>query len=152
MSDPVSFAGASPRHNLPLLFAGQSQKEFYVNEAHAITDMLLHPAVEGEQDDPPPIPENGQCWLVGTQPTGEWSGQAGQIACRQEGAWLFASPRDGMRVFDKTAGQEMFYLDGWHKAVAVAEPSGGTTVDTEARTAISGLVAALVSAGILPDN
>lgn len=121
-----------------------------MNEAHAITDMLLHPVVEGEQDDPPADPQEGQCWLVGAQPTNEWADQAGQIACRQEGGWLFAYPRDGMRAFDKSAGQEMFYLGGWNTAVAVSEPSGGTTVDEEARTAIAGLVAALVSAGILP--
>lgn len=152
MSDPISFAGASPRHGLPYLFAGQAQKEFYVNEAHAIADMLLHPAIEGEQDDPPASPQEGQCWLVGALPSGEWEDHGGKIACRQEAAWLFASPRDGMRVFDKAAGQEMFYLGGWHKAVAVAEPSGGSAVDAEARTAIAGLIAALVSAGVLPDN
>ena len=38
----------------------------------------------------------------------------------------------------------------WSAATAPVEPTGGTTVDTEARMAIAGLVAALVDAGILP--
>ncbi len=42
MSDPVQFEGATPRFALPLLFAGQAQKEFFVNEALLRADMVLH--------------------------------------------------------------------------------------------------------------
>jgi len=150
MTEPVSFPSASPRHGLPLLFAGQAQKEFFVNEAHALIDMLLHPAVEGESNDPPASPLEGECWLVGNAPTGDWSGQAGAIACLQTGNWLFAAPRNGMAVLDQSAGLIKRYVDGWVAAASVTEPSGGATVDSEARAAVSELVAALVAGGILP--
>lgn len=55
-----------------------------------------------------------------------------------------------MAVLDQSAGQVKRYVDGWTAASSVTEPSGGTVVDTEARAAISGLVAALVAGGILP--
>ncbi|HYD23531.1 MAG TPA: DUF2793 domain-containing protein [Croceibacterium sp.] len=149
MSDPITFTSASARYALPLLFAGQTQKEFFVNEAHALTDALLHPAIEGEADAPPATPANGETWLVGDAPTGAWADHAGCLASYQADTWVFAVPRDGMRVLDRAAGQDICFRGGWQRAVTPAVPSGGTTVDGEARTAIAGLVAALVAGGIL---
>lgn len=130
--------------------AGQSQKEFFVNEAHARADMLLHPAVLGEASVPPSAPGEGDCWLVGPVATGAWSGHEGDLACQQAGNWLFAAPRNGMTVHDAAAGQTRRYADGWQVAAPVAEPSGGLIVDSQARTAVAGLVAALIAGGILP--
>lgn len=98
MSDPIVFEGASPRFALPMLFAGQAQKEVYVNEAHARIDALMHCAIEGLANTAPATPANGTVWLINTAPTGEWAGQAGKLACRQDGMWVFVSPKDGMSV------------------------------------------------------
>ncbi|AKH43475.1 hypothetical protein FHS61_000821 [Altererythrobacter atlanticus] len=152
MPDPISFTTASPRYQLPLLFSGQAQKEFFVNEAHALIDTLLHPVIEGEADDPPADPAAGECWLVGASPTGDWAGQAGMLACFQADGWIFTAPRDGMRLFDRSAGRDLRYLDGWHQADPPAQPAGGSVIDEEARIAINGLINALVSAGILPQS
>jgi hypothetical protein len=105
MPDPISFTSASARYGLPLLFAGQAQKEFFVNQAHALTDALLHPAIEGEVDDPPAAPQEGETWLIGTTPSGAGDGRAGWLACFQAGAWVFAEPRDGLRVLDRVTGR-----------------------------------------------
>jgi hypothetical protein len=150
MTDPISFPSATPRFALPLLFAGQAQKEFYVNEAHALTDALLHAACEGETADPPPTPAEGEAWLVASGATGEWAGQDGKLASRQMGNWLFAAPCEGMRLFDRANGQALLYRGGWQRPAAPPLPSGGGVIDAEARTAIAGLVTALVDAGILP--
>ena len=150
MTDPIVFTSASPRFGLPLLFAGQAQKEFFVNEAHARADMLLHPAVLGEANTPPAAPVEGDCWLVGPAATGAWTGHNGELACLQGGNWLFAAPRNGMTVHDEAAGQTRRYADGWQVASPVALPSGGLIVDSQARTAMAGLVAALIAGGLLP--
>tara|TARA_B100001057_G_C22835037_1_gene944896 strand:+ start:765 stop:1223 length:459 start_codon:yes stop_codon:yes gene_type:complete len=152
MSDPFAFASTTPRHALPNLFAAQAQKEFTVNEAFALIDALLHIAAEGEASEPPASPADGECWIVGAEPSGEWSGQAGAIACRQGGTWLFLMPSEGLTLFDKAAGCTVRFADGWHRATPVALPDGGSTIDAEARTAIADIVGALESLGILPDS
>ena len=132
--------------------SGQSQKEFYVNEAHSLADALLHASCEGEATDPPATPAEGEAWLVGASATGVWVGEDGKLASYQAGNWLFASPNDGMRLFDRSTGQVLLYLGGWQRPAAPAAPSGGTTIDTEARTAIADLVSALTEAGIFPSS
>lgn len=149
MPDPL-FDTRTPRLDLPLLFAGQAQKEGFVNEVAARLDALLFLAIEGTQAAPPATPSDGQSWLIGASPIGAWSGRAGEIALRQAGNWLFAAPIAGMRLLDKSTGQERRYHTTWLAPAKPAAPSGGTTVDAEARTAINAIVAALVVAGIVP--
>ena len=149
MTDPI-FESTSPRFALPLLFAGQAQKEGHVNEALSRIDALLHLAIEGTQAAPPASPGEGQCWIVGSSATGSWTGKAGQIACFTSGNWLFAAPRDGIVALDRTSGQIVHYRGGWQQASRPTAPSGGTTVDSEARNTLAALLAALTTAGILP--
>jgi hypothetical protein len=136
----------------PERVAGQAQKEFYVNEAHALADALLHAACEGEAAEPPSSPTEGESWLVSAGASGDWSGEDGKLAAYQSGTWLFVQPNDGMRLFDRTTGQVLLYRGGWQRAAAPAEPSAGSTVDAEARTAIADLIAALVDAGVFPSS
>lgn len=112
--------------------------------------MLLHCAVEGEANEPPATAADGEVWIVGPNPTGDWNGRAGQLAGRQAGAWLFAAPQDGMRVFDRAARQAAFHDGGWLRADAPESVAGGTVIDAEARAAIDNLIETLRLAGILP--
>lgn len=148
MTDPFMFESVSPRFGLPLLFAAQAQKEAFVNEAHALIDALLHCAIEGRSAMPPSTSVDGESWIVGDGATGAWQGRDGSLAFRQSGNWLFVSPQDGMRVLDRSSGQEMRYFGGWQIPNAPLEPTGGLTVDSEARHAINELIAALRASGV----
>jgi hypothetical protein len=148
MIDPLTFASTSPRHALPFLFAGQAQKEFFVNEAFARVDALLHPAVAGERADAPSDPAAGECWLVGDGATGAWAGHDGAVACWQASEWLFIAPAPGMRVYDAASRQFIVFADTWRRAPTPAEPTGGAVVDQQARDVIATLLAALKSAGV----
>lgn len=150
MPDTFSFASVTPRFGLPNLFAAQAQKEFTVNEAFALLDALLHAAVEGIANDPPQAPNEGECWIIGNTPTAEWATQAGEIACYQAGNWLFASPAQGMTVFDRANSCIVRYLGEWVGGAAISQPAGGETIDSEARTAIAAIIDALSRIGILP--
>jgi hypothetical protein len=150
MTDPIVFDSTTARLRLPLLFTGQAQKEVFVNEAHVILDALVHGAIEAESDVSPADPQDGDCWLVAPTATGEWSGHEAQLACRQAGQWIYISPQDGMRVFDRSRGQELFYSQGWIIIAPIQEPIGGSNVDPHARAAIADLISALTDLGLLP--
>ena len=150
MPDPIQFTEASPRFALPFLFAAQSQKEFFVNEGFARTDILLHPAIQAEISVPPADPADGQCWLVADGGTGEWTGRDGLIAGYSSGGWIYASPTTGMRIYDLARGQYRTFRDGWTGPDAPDQPAGGAAPDTELRAAFAQLIEALTNAGIFP--
>lgn len=155
---------------LPLLAAGQAQKEIFHNEALTRVDLLLQGAVEDHDiDDPPVSPGAGQCWIVGASPTGDWAGKAGQVAGWTTGGWRFLLPRAGMTFWHIAAGcairhdgsawsvgeetGSLLRIDGIKvvgaQQAAIADPSGGTTVDVETRTAMEQVLAALRSHGLI---
>lgn len=149
MTDPFTFSSTTPHHDLPLLFAGQSQKEVTVNEALLVVDMLMQPVVQGISLAPPTAPTAGQCWIVGASPTGAFADHGDTIAAWSESGWRFLKPTQGMRVFDASEACHRLYNSEWILCSPPAAPTGGTVVDTEARAALAALVAALRAAGIL---
>jgi len=149
MSDPL-FASRTARHDLPLLFPGQAQKEIYLNECLARLDALVHCTIEARTGSPPPAPKDGQCWLVEPGAEGAWSGHGGEVACYQQGQWLFQAPRDGLRLFDRGSGQSLLYHGTWKKPGKPTVPDGGSIIDSQARATIAELLDSLAEAGVIP--
>ena len=160
----------TPRWALPQLFAGQAQKEIFHNEALARIDMLLHGLAESaDETAPPALPDAGECWIVPDGATGGWAGQDGAVACWTEGGWRFAAPRAGLSLWVADRGHAMqhdgtewqdcavrpdgLYVDGVRvtgaRLGAISDPAGGTTTDSEARTAIAAVLAAMRSHGLI---
>lgn len=149
MSDSVSFSSTTPRHGLPMLFSGQSQKEITLNEALTVIDFLLSGTVEGVRSDPPPAPATGQAWIVSNTASGTFTGHEGKIAGWTEGGWRFIEPIEGMRTFDRAVHAFRHYSAGWALTEAPELPIGGSIIDTEARVCIAALVSALETSGII---
>lgn len=149
MTDPISLPSATSRHGLPLLFSGQAHKEPTLNEALMRVDALLHPVVEAELATPPGQPEDGESWLVASAATGAWQGRDGQIATYAGSSWHYLEPSEGMRVFDKNVAVFRKFDAGWQQPAAISDPSGGTSVDIEARVAIGEICQLLREAGLL---
>lgn len=161
---------ATPRWALPQIFAGQAQKELFHNEALSRIDMLLHGQVESADSAVPPIdPEPGACWIVAAGASGAWAGQEDVVACWTEGGWRFVTPRAGISLWVSDRGHAMQH-DGtaWKNFVArddglyidderivgprlgpIADPTGGGAADTEARAAVTSILAALRNHGLI---
>lgn len=154
---------------LPLLDAGQAQKELHHNEALVRLDLLVQAAAEAmDLNVPPEAPAPGRCWVIGPLPEGEWLGHAHEIAGWTEGGWRFVAPREGMQLWlNQSAGHALFADGQWRRGAlhgellvegqkvvgartaAIAEPEGGTVVDAAARAAISAVLVALRAHGLI---
>jgi hypothetical protein len=145
----------TPRFGFPYLFVSQTSKELTHNEAIAAMDCLLHPVVEGTLNAPPGgLSQNdaGLVWRVGNSPSGIWHTHAQQIASWNGGGWRFFKTVTGMRVFDKQLGAVIVY-DGnaWFEPQAVSNPTQGSIIDAEARSAISAILDILRNSGAIPE-
>ncbi len=112
----------SPHLTLPYLAGAQAQKHLTVNESLSLLDGLIHLSVISRATATlPATPLDGDRYLIAASPTAEWTGHAGQLALRMEGAWRFLAPREGWRMW--VADENAFLVfDG---ATWVASGSGG---------------------------
>ncbi|WP_239807020.1 DUF2793 domain-containing protein [Croceicoccus hydrothermalis] len=128
MTAPVTFDDSTPSFALPMLYAAQAQKEYFVNEALSRIDALIQCVVEGIASSEPVNPQNGQNWIVANAASGAFHGQDNKIACRQQGQWLFAAPKPSMLVFDRTLGkQRRFDGEGFMRRKSNSRPEAPTS-------------------------
>jgi len=163
-------ADNTARLTLPYIKASQSQKEVTHAEALNILDALVQPVVEDRDlTAPPGTPTEGDLYIVGAGATGVWAGEDGKLAHYVGGAWAFYPPRTGWRVWLKDEAVEARYtgstwVAGEVRAAtvlvsgtqvvgaqqnAIADATGGTTVDAEARAALNALLAACRAHGLI---
>jgi hypothetical protein len=161
---------ATARLQLPFLSAGQAQKEFTHNEALQALDTLVAGAVEEEPlQDPPSEPAVGSAYILGDAPTGDWAGKPQFIAAYSSGGWRLTPPVEGMSLYVKSTARWANYRSGaWEagivrasslliegqqviggRASAIADPSGGSTIDAEARDAVDLILAAMRQHGLI---
>ena len=86
----------TPNLGLPYIMAAQSQKHVTHNEAIRALDAMVQLAVLDRDLSAPPVsPAEGARYIVGSSPTGAWSGHAGKVAAYQDGAWMLYAPVEG---------------------------------------------------------
>tara|TARA_B100000678_G_scaffold173937_1_gene145120 strand:+ start:492 stop:998 length:507 start_codon:yes stop_codon:yes gene_type:complete len=158
------------RLGLPLLWAGQAQKELFHNEALTLIDIGVQASVVAVGvSDPPSDPQHGACWIVGPLGRGAWEGQDQALAGWTGGGWRFIAAREGMMVWSKADGMTARYRSGqWQvgevtarsvsiggyqvlgeREAAILDPVGGEIVDGEAREALKSVLLALRAHGLI---
>lgn len=158
------------RLQMPFIESGQIDKSTTHNEALATADLAICGAVEGFLSDTPPAnPSLGDSYVIGTSPGGAWAGHALALTGYTAGGWRFIEPFEGLRVIEKSSGEPVVFRDGtWEKGqlraarltvgglqvvgarlAAVADPSGGSVIDAEARAAIATILARLRQHGLV---
>ncbi len=122
------------------------------NEALQALEMLILPMIEEPpRTTPPASPVLGSCYVVAAGPSGAWAGKAHCLATYTGGGWRFVTPSDGMSAYVRSSGTRAIYLEGaWELSGGpIASPSGGTTLDIEARSAIDQILTALRQHGLV---
>jgi hypothetical protein len=91
------------------------------------------------------------------------------LAGYSAGGWRFVAPVDGMRLTERTSGLEIAFRNGaWSSGMiraseiavggvkvlgartsAIADPTGGTTIDMQARSAVAQILGALRTHGLI---
>jgi hypothetical protein len=96
---------------LPYILQSQSQKEVTHNDALNILDVLIQAVVQDVGlNTPPGSPTVGQCWVVGSSPTGAWAGKASQIAQALDGGgWFFVAPFKRLRRWNETTDEYVMF-------------------------------------------
>ena len=161
---------ATQRLALPFISPGQAQKELFHNEALQTLDVLIAGAVEeAPRASPPAAPAIGSCYIVSSGATGIWTGHEGEVAAYTPGGWRYIAPVDGMTFDVRSSDVSAVHRNGgWElglvrasalviggaqvvgaRASAIADPAGGTSVDSQARTAVGQILAALRHHGLI---
>jgi hypothetical protein len=159
---------ATPRHGLPLLAAGQAQKELTHNEALLAIDRRLQTAVESRTLATSPLdPGPGAMYIVAAGSDGAWAGRDGMLASWDGFGWHFTMTEPGWLVWIADEAIFAVFNEGWSTSwpasgllvagrevfrmppVVVAAPTGGAVVDVECRTAVATLLSALRNQGIV---
>jgi hypothetical protein len=118
----------------------QNNRSVTVNEAIAILEAgaALFGCVSVGDTSPPGSPAEGDQYVLGSSPTGAWSGKAKYIANFFNGAWQFIPPLPGAQAYaaDEDA---YYYYDG--SAWALTSTSGGLGDVTGPGSSVNGHIA-----------
>ena len=99
---------------LPYIMPSQAQKHVTHNEALQLLDAVTQLTLTAALGAPPANPEEGECYFVAAPASGGFAGKAGKIALRQDGAWLFITPKEGWRAVELATGRlKIFSADAW---------------------------------------
>jgi len=118
---------------------------------------------------PPSAPQVGETYIVDFGGTGAWLGRDSCLAGFTDAGWKFVAPREGTIAYVASMAVWTVFRGGaWEmgtlrgnslliggeqvvgaRSAAISAPTGGATVDAEARTAVGEILAAMRAHGLI---
>lgn len=162
----------SPDLGFPFIAQQQVEPEVTHNESLIVLTALCKGVVNSAVDTPPGSPTDGDAYIVGSTPTGVWTGKANLIAIAYNGSWYFipgfndagtqiaiGARHEGITIYCQTTNAlKLWTGSAWTtkyltvvaaQQAAIADATGGSTVDTEARAALNDLLAKCRTLGLI---
>lgn len=117
----------TPRLTMPYLVAGQAQKEITHNDALNDIDSLAQLSVVNRTTaTPPAMPMDGDSYIIASNPTGAWAGNAYAVASYYSG-WRIKPARAGWLAYVQDE-RALYVFDGMEWSLLKrATPSSGNT-------------------------
>jgi hypothetical protein len=107
---------------MPYILPSQAQKHVTHNEALQRLDAVTQLVIVAQIAAPPASPVEGACYAVAAAATGGWAGKSGQIAFRQDGAWIFITPREGWQAWFLAPSQLAIFVSGAWTPLSLPAP------------------------------
>lgn len=116
--------------NLPLLSPNQAQKHVTVNEALSRLDGLVQLRLQSVATSiPPAVFSDGVCYGVPSGASGEWAGQAGNLALAVNGGWEFVTAKQGFRAYVLDIGSWAMFDGADWRIGAVSQTGFGAGIN-----------------------
>jgi hypothetical protein len=136
---------------LPYILPSQAQKHVTHNEALQRLDALTQLTIIASLSTPPSDPQEGTCFHITASPAAAWAGKSGKLAFRQDGDWIFITPKEGWRGWF-TAEDRLKIHNGndWATFDAIGTPAFlgiNTTADSTNRLAVAAAATLLTHNG-----
>jgi hypothetical protein len=126
----------------PLMYSNQAQKDVVLNtDLVAIDSLIQLNVIDLGTDAPPSSPADQDKHIVGTSPTGAWTGQANAIAIYQANGsfWTFYAPQTGWVAFN-VANVSLYSWSGTAWVMLATVVGGSNLGDLAALASVLNLV------------
>ena len=115
------------RLKLPYILQAQAQKEVTHNQALNILDVLVNTVALAITDIPPDKVNEGDIYIVGSNPQGIFDGNINNLAQISEGSWSFYQPLNYMEVMVIDKKQKFTFIDNaWLPLISLSSAEGGS--------------------------
>lgn len=124
----------TPTLNLPFILPSQAQKHVTVNESLSLIDGLVQMSLKDINiSQAPELAQNGDAYMISSDPIGDWASFAGHIALWSEGQWLYVRPQDGWTAWIEPLNGLHVFDHGTWAPLAIQGRSGQSVLDENGR-------------------